>query len=275
MLISVIIPTYKDIEALELILDALSVQTYTNFEVVVAEDNNSDDVKYFLECYAAPFKIKHYSQEDRGWRKAKAMNGAILLSTGEYLIFFDGDCIPYSKFIESHLRLSEKSKVLCGRRVNTGDKITKMLRNKEINISFIENSFFLFLLRFRKDRARHVEEGFYLNPDSFIYDFFIKILDKKKTLVGCNFSLFKNDILKINGFDESYPTGDVADDVDIEWRLNAVGVRNKSCRYAANLIHLNHSRKDRHEAHKLNYVAMLRKKDMNLFYCQDGIVKIS
>jgi len=80
-------------------------------------------------------------------------------------------------------------------------------------------------------------------------------------------------MLEINGFDESYPSGDVADDVDVEWRLNAIGVENKSCRYAANLIHLNHSRKDRREAHNQNLELMLEKQIKEEIVCLDGIIK--
>ena len=273
MLVSIIIPTYKDIQALELILDALKNQTYKNFEVIVAEDDDSVDTKNFLASYGAVFNIKHYSQEDKGWRKAKAMNGAISIAKGDYLIFFDGDCIPYTTFVEAHVILSEKNRVLCGRRVNTGDLMTKKLRDKEVSISMIENNYLAFWKQFKRDAARHIEQGIYFSPKCFLYAVLIKILDKKKSLVGCNFSVFKDDMLKINGFDESYPSGDVADDVDVEWRLNAIGVYNKSCRYAANLIHLNHPRKDRREAHKNNYKLMQEKQKRDEVQCLDGIEK--
>lgn len=273
MKVSVIIPTYKDVQALELILDALKRQTYELFEVIIAEDDNSNEVKEFLENYNAPFNIKHFSHEDQGWRKAKALNGAIRLSEGEYLIFFDGDCIPYSTFVESHVILSQKNRVLCGRRVNTGDELTKKLRQGEISISHIENNFLFYWNKFKKDGARHIEQGIYLFPQSFLYRFFIRLLDKKAKLVGCNFSVFKEDMLAINGFDESYPSGDVADDVDIEWRLNAIGVTNKSCRYAANLIHLNHPRKDRKQQHDMNLQIMHEKQQKNEYFAKFGITQ--
>jgi cellulose synthase/poly-beta-1,6-N-acetylglucosamine synthase-like glycosyltransferase len=274
MFVSVIIPTYKDIQALELILDALNLQTYKNFEVVIAEDDESAEVKELVKRYVAEYEIKHFSHEDKGWRKGKALNGAIMLATGDYLVFFDGDCLPYSTFIESHVVLSDKNKVLCGRRVNTGDQMTKQLRCGEITVNEIENNFFSFWKKFKKDKARHIEQGLYLFPNNFFYRSIIKILDKKKRLVGCNFSVHKSAMLKINGFDESYPTGDVADDVDVEWRLNAIGVENKSCKYAANLIHLNHVRKDRKEGHKQNYALMLQKQDSKNFFCKSGIFEL-
>ena len=54
--VTVLIPTYKDIVALKLILDALQYQTYTNFEIIVAEDDNSQETKDFLKNY----KSKYY-----------------------------------------------------------------------------------------------------------------------------------------------------------------------------------------------------------------------
>jgi len=271
--VSVIIPTYKDLEALELILKALKEQTYTNFEVIIAEDDNAENTKEFLQSIQTNYSIKHYYQDDKGWRKAKAVNGAIKLAEGEYLIFFDGDCIPFSTFVEAHVVLSHKNNVLCGRRVNTGDGLTTSLRKRSITISDIENNFLSFWSKFKKDKARHIEQGLYLFPKSSFYKFIIKLLDKKKRLVGCNFSVHKSNMLKINGFDESYPSGDVADDVDVEWRLNAIGVNNKSCKYAANLVHLNHTRQDRREAHKANYALMLKKRTKKLFFCSQGIKK--
>ncbi len=271
--VSVIIPTYKDVQALELILDALKLQTYKNFEVVVAEDDASEEVKFFLKNYSCVYDIKHFSHEDNGWRKAKAVNGAVKLSSGEYLVFFDGDCLPYSTFVESHVVLSETKRVLCGRRVNTGDGLTKQLREKSISVGQIEHGFFSFWSKFKKDKARHVEQGLYLFPKTFFYRCIIQYLDRKTRLVGCNFSLHKNDFLAINGFDESYPSGDIADDVDIEWRLNAIGVKNKSCKYAANLIHLNHVRKERKEAHDKNSELMQMKQEANEFFCRDGLQK--
>jgi len=271
MLVSLIVPTYKDVKALDLILDALQIQTYKNFEVIVAEDDNSKEVEEFLSSYISWYKIIHVSQEDKGWRKAKILNRAISSSDAEYLIFFDGDCIPYSTFVEAHVVLSEKKRVLCGRRINTGDGLTKDLRNKVISIKEIEKNFFSFWKKFKRDKARHIEQGLYLFPKSSFYRYVIGFLDKKKSLVGCNFSVYKKNMLEINGFDESYSSGDVADDVDVEWRLNKIGVLNKSCRYAANLVHLNHSRKDRKEAHKINYEIMLKKKKNNNFFCEYGV----
>ena len=116
MFVSIIIAVYKDIEALELILEALKRQTYKKFEVIVAEDNDAEEMKECISKYSQDLQIRHTYQEDRGIRKTRSLNNAILDSRGEYLIFIDGDCIPYSTFVEGHVTLAEKDYIVSGRR---------------------------------------------------------------------------------------------------------------------------------------------------------------
>ena len=129
---SLIIAVYKDVEALSLIVKALKTQTYKNFEVVIAEDGNSKEMREFISSVDG-IDIKHTTQDDIGIRKCRSVNNGILASSGEYLIFIDGDCIPYSTFIESHIKLAEDGYVLSGRRVNLGPKYSKKLRENKIS----------------------------------------------------------------------------------------------------------------------------------------------
>ena len=93
MKVSLIVAVYKDVEALSLIIKALEKQTYTNFELVVAEDNNAEEMKNFISSVKT-INISHTYQEDKGVRKSRSVNNGILAASGEYLIFIDGDCIP-------------------------------------------------------------------------------------------------------------------------------------------------------------------------------------
>ena len=49
MKVSVIIAVYKDVEALELIIESLKNQTYKNFEVVIAEDGQDEKMQAFIK----------------------------------------------------------------------------------------------------------------------------------------------------------------------------------------------------------------------------------
>ena len=241
MKVSLIVAVYKDIEALSLIVSALEEQTYKNFELVVAEDNNSLEMSKFIESVKT-ISIKHTYQEDRGVRKSKSVNNAILKSSGQYLIFIDGDCVPYSTFIESHVTLAQNNTVLSGRRFNLGPIFSKYLRTKRITPYMLETSLFRNFISLKKDvKEGHIEAGLYVNPNSIIYKKFVK--DKKNTsLLGCNYSCYKKDMLLINGLDESYGASPVSDDTDIEWRFKKVGLQLKTCKFAANIFHLYHKR---------------------------------
>jgi len=129
MKVTVIISIYKDIEALELIFQSLFTQSYTDFDILVSEDGSTEEVKLFLEKYVDNDKIFHISQKDVGWRKNIALNNAIRVSNGEYLIFLDGDIIPYKNFVEQHVKLSEENRFLSGRRTEIGPFFKKFRIN--------------------------------------------------------------------------------------------------------------------------------------------------
>ena len=242
MRISIIIAVYKDIEALKLIIEALKKQNYPGLEVIVAEDNNATEMAEYVSSITE-LDVKHTTQEDKGIRKARSQNNAILKSTGEYLIFIDGDCIPYTTFIDAHAKLAEEGCVLSGRRVNLGPDISAQIRQHSVSASSLENHYLLKSISLLKIGSTHTAQGIHIRPDSWLYK--NTIAKRKKSnlnILGCNFSCFKNDLIAIDGFDESYGETAVPDDTDLQWRLEASGRKLKTCKLAANQFHLHHSR---------------------------------
>lgn len=270
MRVSVIVPTYKDDVALKLILDAFKYQTYKDFEVIVAEDNNSKETKEMLDNYDADYVIKHFSHEDKGNRKPVAVNNSIKMSEGEYIIFIDGDTIPYSTFVESHVELSSPYIGLCGRRVNLGDKVSKDLRDRKITAFEIEKNFMSLRKYILGDNSRHYEQGFYFKPNSIINKI-LSLFDKNTHIVASNFSCYKARLLEVNGIDAGLPYAPSRDDTDLEWRLKVIGVEMKSCKFCANLLHLNHSRDDRAEEDAKNKILIDEKKRNNEYIAKNGI----
>lgn len=243
MKVSVIVAVYKDIQSLNLIMEALKKQTYKNFEVIVAEDNNSREMAEYIKTVEG-LEILHTSQEDSGVRKSRSQNNAIMTSTGEYLIFIDGDIIPYSTFIEGHVALASKSAVLAGRRVNLPENMTKKLRSGEISSYTLERFYWVFALYFMFDKNSRFEQGIYLSPNGLFYKLFIAKRLRNTSLIGCNFSCFKESMVAINGFDESFGESSLPDDVDLDWRFRAYGLTLKSCKNSANTFHLFHKKQN-------------------------------
>lgn len=267
MRVSVIVAVYKDVEALRLIIEALKGQTYKNFEVVVAEDGENEAMGAYVKSIEG-LEVKHTTQEDLGVRKARSQNNAVLASGGEYLIFIDGDCVPYSTFVEGHVALAEKGKVLSGRRVNLPKKLSEMVKNKKVLSMEIEKKPWKYWYLFFDKEARF-KQGIRLDPKGALY----KILSKRSpcaSILGCNFSCFKKDMVEINGFDESYGETAIPDDMDLDWRFRAKGLALKSCKNSANMFHLWHKIHDRGDATPFLRI-MSQRKNKNSFICERGL----
>jgi len=273
MRVSVLIPTYKDIRALELILDALKLQTYQNFEVIVAEDDNSNELKDFLKEYKSKYSIYHLFHENLGNRKAIIMNKALKESRGEYIVFIDGDTIPYRTFVESHVALAKKRVVLCGRRVNLGDKVSTLLREGKISAYELERHYLKYYRLIKDDNSRHYEQGLYFKANGIVQKILMK-LNKNVHIVASNFSCFREDIFAVNGFDEDLPNAPHRDDTDLEWRMVGIGCKLVSVKYCANMFHLNHSRNDRRDEEEENMRLIRKKQQQKEFVAKNGIMKL-
>ncbi len=138
MNITVIISVYKDVEALKLVLDSLNTQTYSNFDILISEDCQSDEMKTFLETYTSTINITHITQKDNGWRKNIALNNAIRNAKGEYLLFLDGDIVPYKNFVENHMKLATENRFLSGRRAEIGPFFSHLIRKRYLSYRLLE-----------------------------------------------------------------------------------------------------------------------------------------
>ncbi|WP_224995144.1 glycosyltransferase family 2 protein [Cesiribacter sp. SM1] len=102
---SIIIPVYNRPEELDELLESLSRQRYTNFEVLVVEDGSSRPAKHIAEKWAAKLTIRYFSKENTG--QGFSRNFGFERAQGEYLVVFDSDClIPehYFEAVEAHLQ---------------------------------------------------------------------------------------------------------------------------------------------------------------------------
>ena len=269
MKISIIVAVYKDIKALDFVVQSLKEQTYKNFELVIVEDAQNQDMKDYVASIDC-MEVKHTFQEDKGVRKSRSQNNGILASTGEYLIFVDGDCILAPNFLESHLYLSEKNCALSGRRYNLNAQQTELIRSEKLKIDAYINNFWFYNGRYVFDKSVRFEQGIYLNPNGLLYKLFLKNRKRNTSILGCNFSCFKDDMVRINGFDESYGETAIPDDMDFDWRFKLAGIKVKSCNNAANMFHLFHKAHNRGDpSYQLGRLE--EKKKAGTFICEEGL----
>lgn len=247
---SLIIAFYNNTVCLELILKALSIQTEPNFEVIIADDGSKQEAIDYINSRreSLPFSVKHVWHEDKGFRKNRILNRAVIESASDYLIIIDGDCIPERHFIEDHLSQAEKGRSLSGRRVELPEQYTQRVLDSVSPGMFFDDNKLEIAIRYifsngdKQTKGRHIEKGFRLAKP-----WQQSLLKGKasKAILGCNFSLFKDDLLKINGFDMRYEAPAVGEDSDVDYRLNLMGITNKSLNGLAVQIHLYHPWLDR------------------------------
>lgn len=93
--VSVIIPTYKSDKTLRRAIDSVLSQTYTNIEVVVADDNDPDtaerkSTEALMEQYRGNERVI-YKKHEKNKNGSAARNTAFRASTGDLIAFLDDD----------------------------------------------------------------------------------------------------------------------------------------------------------------------------------------
>ncbi|MCM1292160.1 MAG: glycosyltransferase [Bacteroides sp.] len=102
---SIIIPVYNRIDEIDDLLASLCRQTMTDFEVIVVEDGSTMPCRKTVESYADRLDVKYFFKENEG--RSIARNYGIDRSSGDYLVFFDSDCvIPATYFATLDRELS-------------------------------------------------------------------------------------------------------------------------------------------------------------------------
>ena len=224
---ALLISTYNWPEALELVLKSAMSQTVFPSEILIADDGSKQETKSLIDEFKKTIKvpIHHIWQEDKGFRKSKIINKAIALTSSEYIIQIDGDCIMHKNFIEDHLNSCQNGVYLYGSRVNILPAfVADVLREKRINFNFFSKEI--------KNKSRSI----YI---PFLSNFYKTHEGVSKKFRGCNVSFWRNDFIAINGYNEDFE-GWGREDSDLVIRMGNNGVKSKRIRYAGIVIHIHH-----------------------------------
>jgi glycosyltransferase involved in cell wall biosynthesis len=237
MKLSVIITTYNSEEWLRKVLLGYAIQTLQDFEIIVADDGSTSKTKEVIQQFQDKFKhpMLHVWHEDKGFRKCRILNAAILKSNTDYLLFTDGDCIPRRDFVANHFNQKEKGYFLSGGYFKLPMSISEAISDNDIlsqkcfEFSWLNKQGLKINFKITK-----------LIQNSYFAAFMNWVTPTKRSWNGHNSSGFKSDILAINGFNELLDYG--GEDREMGERLFNLGLFSKQIRYSAICLHLDHSR---------------------------------
>jgi len=224
--LSLIISAYNQRAALEKIFRAVSSQTSRPDEILIADDGSSDGAGDLIEQWrsAAPAPVRHFWHPDNGFLKTTILNKTVAAAGGEYLVFLDGDCVPHRKFIADHRALAEPGFWVQGRRCFVREQfVAEFIPGKTSPILWaiqgrIHRRFKTLRLPWaiiRRDRGQ-------------------------RGILGCNMAFWRDDVVAVNGFDESYQGRGMGADSDLGSRVYNLGRQRKFVYGRALVYHLDH-----------------------------------
>lgn len=228
--ISLIISTYERPDALEKVLWGVLRQQELPGEILIADDGSGVATRELIAQWQKKFPVplRHLWQEHDGFRKAIVLNKALAAATGAYVVLLDGDCVPHRQFISDHASLAENGAWVQGRRCFVREEF----------VGRFKAGFTPVLPWWLAGRIGGLAKGIRLP---------VPIVRRDTDLhgiLGCNMGIWRNDLIAINGFDESY-TGWGGEDSDLGARLYNLGRIRKFVHGHAVVFHLDHPALDR------------------------------
>ncbi len=216
--VSLIIASYNQTNALDLVLEAVLTQTYPIDELIVADDGSQPDTQELIGDFAkrAPFPVEFTTQEDAGFRKARALNNAIRKSSGRYILFLDGDCIAPPDWARHYVRALESGSDFS----TAGYVLMSLDRTRAVTKEFVAT---------RRISELIIDEELAYFKKIQRKNWFYKLIRRrhKPKMLGANWAVTRHSLFTVNGHDEKYD-GFSKEDSDVRNRLWNAGFRGES-----------------------------------------------
>lgn len=219
MKLSLIINTYNRPSLLEKCLMSLSNQSEFPDEIIVADDGSKEDIISVLKKFKEKFNnipIKFVTQDDTGFRLSRCRNNGAREASSDFLFYVDQDLIFTKNFIKTIKDNIKYNHFIVGWPIRTTEEQLGKITDYDIeNFNFdkfiTEKQTKLVKKQFCKDSLYRI-----LNN--------LKLRKRGVKFRGGVSGFFKNDFIKINGYDENY-IGWGNEDDDFGRRLYYSGVK--------------------------------------------------
>jgi len=250
---SLIITTYNWPAALKRVLKSALTQNLMPDEIIIADDGSNEETSNIINSFILKFPcpLIHSWQKDRGFRLARSRNKAIHKATCDYIIMVDGDMVMAPHFVWSHIKFAKHDSFTAGSRVVLSSGLSKKILESDKLPHILSKGII-------KGRMNLINAP-YLSP----------LLKKMKGFKGCNMGFWRDDAIKINGFDSSFQSWG-AEDSDFRLRLINAGLARRKLKLGGVAFHLFHPKQDRSD-HKRHLAKLKRIRDEKIIRCDYGI----
>ena len=221
MLISVVLTTYNSPRPLSASLHSFKNQTDDGFEVVVADDGSTHETRNLIESLEldVPYPLHHVRQEDGGFCVARARNLAFARTSGEYIVFVDGDCFVLPDFVAAQRQLAESGYFVSGKRSWLREDFTRRWLDNPSHDGRL-----VWFSRALRNKCTRPLEFVPRQNGNWRY----RRHRDWQGVQTCNLGVWRDDAVAVNGFDNRYQ-GPGLEDSDFVVRLIRRGIW---CRHA-------------------------------------------
>lgn len=236
--ISVVVPTYNRPQYVEALLEALLNQTFKDFEVIISDDGSKDSPYEVVKKFDGKLDIKYIWQRDKKpFNESEARNLGIKIAFGEILVLHDDDSFLHRLCLENHYKKHQAK----GRIMVWG----ALYFNPTTRVSQVTEYM-------KNDFPKGAKLHYHRTPK--------------------NFSIRREEVLKINGFDQDFCGHFGKKDTDFTWRLKESGVSRVEAPECEALAIRSHS--GQFEDTSVNSALLVEKIRERKLVCANGIMDL-
>ncbi|MFM2274826.1 MAG: hypothetical protein RL211_698 [Pseudomonadota bacterium] len=235
----VVVSTFNNPLALDACLCALAHQTVQNFSICIADDGSGPETGEVIDRWLrvlGPERLRHVWHPDRGFQKNQILNRAIASSRADYLIMIDGDCLLSPGVIHRHLKKARPGYFLSSGLVRLPSSAGPAISHASI----ADGSVFCAQWLTTHGGLRLLDQLKLGHLPLFFSSVLEHISPVKRTWNGAHSSAWRQNLLVVNGFDETMKYG--GEDIELGYRLNNAGIRGRHLRYSTLVLHIDHAR---------------------------------
>lgn len=225
--LGLIINTFNQPEYLARVLEAVTRQRSLPEEVLVADDGSGEETRQVFQKWRTrqTIRCEHVWQVNEGFRRSRILNQTIAAARSDYVVFLDGDTVPHPSFVADHRSTAQRGAFVQGHRALVEEKAAKWFGTKDLNA----------------ERRRALFSG-QLSGFKHAYRWpwpMQSYRDDLRGIRGCNLGIWRDDLLRVNGYNEEF-VGWGREDSELAVRLMNNGIRRLDVRGRSLCYHLWH-----------------------------------